>query len=188
MQSSSYASDKGCISNGKFQPGGNNILCQVFLQFKPGVRFGPGPFRVTFDPSQEQAPPNRTQNFPNCVVFGEWLRVGVSSVEISLRTGTPCPSHVLGVEGKFPCLWLRLFLSNHEQISQGTCLSSFPSYLPHTLPQNCYCCCCYYFYATLITWQPSSKTFNGSPLPLFVLIFIIFKVNPRRAKYYHYKV
>lgn len=30
----------------------NNVLCRVFLQFKPGVRFDPGPFEVTFDPPQ----------------------------------------------------------------------------------------------------------------------------------------
>lgn len=30
----------------------NNVLFQVFLRFKPGVRFGRGPFRVPFDPSQ----------------------------------------------------------------------------------------------------------------------------------------
>lgn len=91
----------------------NNELCHVFLQVKPGLRFGPGPFRVTFDPSRLLCLPTEPVTFLPAKYLGSWLKVSVSPVGISLTTEGTLLSHVWGLKSLFPSLWLRHFWCNH---------------------------------------------------------------------------
>lgn len=101
MQNSSPGATKAAFPMVTSSPKCHNKLCQIFLQVEPGVRFGPGPFRVTFDPSRQLPLPIEPITFLTVKYLGSGLKVSVSPVEISLKTESTRLSHVWGLKSLF---------------------------------------------------------------------------------------